>query len=308
MRALVLERNKKVSRRLVRYFTSAGYEAEAVHTPEHVMGNLDGVSVLAADAFDVDLVVEILTNKPAMRGILWTAEPLKRALRYMNDLPQLSNICGRKDFESAPRAWEIVMVARRLLPTNESRVKFSDFLHWGYTGFQEQVASTEQRDAIVAKVQEFVGHLGLPKRVGESLGELAHELLMNAMFDAPIDADGKPKYARDRKATLVLPPSEQPLFRVAADGSRLAIQVIDSFGQLRRHHVFGGLARGLERGEMDTSHGGAGLGMVVCHNATVAMFYDVVPNQHTEVTGIFDMDLNVREFRIRAKSLHYFQA
>jgi hypothetical protein len=72
--------------------------------------------------------------------------------------------------------------------------------------------------------------------------------------------------------------------------------------------VFAGLARGLKGGQMDQSHGGAGLGMTVCHNSTVAMLYDVTRGQKTEVTGIFDLDLNLREFRTQAKSLHYFEA
>ena len=59
---------------------------------------------------------------------------------------------------------------------------------------------------------------------------------------------------------------------------------------------------------MDTSHGGAGLGMVVCHNSTVSMFFDVVRGRKTEVTGVFDLDLNLREFRSHAKSLHFFEA
>ena len=58
---------------------------------------------------------------------------------------------------------------------------------------------------------------------------------------------------------------------------------------------------------MDQSHGGAGLGMVVCHNSTSAMIYDVIPAQRTEVTGIFELDLNLREFRTQAKSVHYFE-
>ena len=308
MRALILERNKKVNRRLVRYFVSAGYEAESIDDPSGLPDVLDGIDVIGADAFDADVLIKVLAERPEMRGILWTAEPIKRALRYMINTPQLSNICGRKDFESTPRPWELLMIARRLRNNGAPRAKFSDFLHWGYTGFQAQVESTDHRDELVTKVEGFVDHLGLPKRVSESLGELAHELLMNAMFDAPVDESGKPKYAGDRKATLVLPPSEQPLFRVASDGSRVAVQVLDSFGRLRRNHVFAGLARGLEGGEMDTSHGGAGLGMVVCHNSTVAMFYDVLTDTQTEVTGIFDMDLNLREFRTQAKSLHFFQA
>ena len=51
---------------------------------------------------------------------------------------------------------------------------------------------------------------------------------------------------------------------------------------------------------------GAGLGMVVCHNCTVAMFFDVARNRRTEVTGIFDLDLGQRDFRTLAKSLHFF--
>ena len=312
MRALILERNKKISRRLARYFTSAGYEVDIVEDPAKVAASVDGVSILGADAFDGKLVVDTLAEHPDMRGILWTAEPLKRALRYAMDMPRLSNICGRKDFESTPRPWEIVMIASRLRDAgrdhDRQQASFSDYLDWGHAGFEERVQSTEHRDALVARVESYVASMGMPKRVSESLGELAHELLMNAMFDAPIDEQGKPKYANDRKASLVLPETEQPHFRVAADGTRVAVQVTDRFGRLRRNHIFNGLARGLDGGEIDTSHGGAGLGMVVCHNSTVAMFYDVIPEQKTEVTGIFDMDLNLREFRTRARSLHFFQA
>lgn len=58
---------------------------------------------------------------------------------------------------------------------------------------------------------------------------------------------------------------------------------------------------------MDQSHGGAGLGMMVCHNASSAMFFDVVPGRHTEVTALFELDMNLREFRTQAKSLHFWR-
>jgi len=96
-----------------------------------------------------------------------------------------------------------------------------------------------------------------------------------------IEFQDNPKYALDRKADIQLPDAEQPTLRLATDGKRVVISVVDPFGGLRRHHVFAGLARGLKGGEMDQSHGGAGLGMVVCHNSTVAMFYDVVTGKKT---------------------------
>jgi K+-sensing histidine kinase KdpD len=137
-------------------------------------------------------------------------------------------------------------------------------------------------------------------------GELAHELLMNAMYDAPVNAAGEPRFAQDRKADVALAPGEQAILRVATDGNQVALQVRDPFGRLERRHVFDGLARGLS-GEMDRSHGGAGLGMMVCHNTSTAMFFDVVRDRHTEVTALFELDINLREFRTQAKSLHFWR-
>jgi len=292
-----------------RFLVCAGYEPTAVEDPAQVAGNLDGVGLFVADSFDGDLLVGAVRADPKMRGILITAEPLKPALRHMVEHPQISNICGRASFETAPRRWELMMVLRRILRPGEAGPPFASFLDWGFNGFQERVQSTEHRDQVVKKVERFVSHLGVPKRVGEMFAELGHEMLMNAMYDAPVDAQGKPKYALDRKAQITLQGDEQPWLRLACDGTRLALQVVDSFGRLERKHVFGGLSRGLiEGGEMDRSHGGAGLGMVVCHNSTVAMFFDVVRGKKTEVTGVFDLDMNLREFRTQAKSLHYFQA
>ena len=278
----------------------------AVDEPSVLQANLEGVGLLAADTFDADLLVRVLTENPAMKGLLWTAEPLQRSLRYVQDMPQISNICGRANFDSPPRARELLMVARRLLEPQMPTETFVDFLDWGFTGFEERVASTVQRDATVARVHRFVTRLGASNRVGEMLGEVAHELLMNAMFDAPINEHGAPKYAADRKARLTLMDAEQPTFRIASDGSRLVLQVIDPFGGLQRKHVFHGLLRALGRGELDSSHGGAGLGLAMCHNATVALFFDVLPRKRTTITGIFDLDLSLREFRSRAKSLHFF--
>jgi hypothetical protein len=238
---------------------------------------------------------------------LWTAEPIDRSLRYAVEEPRISNVFGRANFESTPRDFELLMLARRMLRPGDGGPPFSSLLAWGFTGFQEQVRDTAGRDAAVGRVQRYIDRMGVPKRVGEMFGELAHELLMNAIYDAPADASGKARHAHDRKAHVVLDDREAATLKLACDGARLAIQVSDPFGRLQRKHVFAGLARGLKGGQMDQSHGGAGLGMTVCHQNTVAMIYDVVRGQKTEVTGLFDLDLNLREFRTQAKSLHYFE-
>lgn len=298
-----------VSRRLLRYLTCAGFEPTGVDEPDKVAEHLGSTDLLITDSFDGDLMVNACRANPRLRGILLTAEPMKSTLRHVVDTPQISNVFGRADFESAPRRWEFMMVARRLLRPADTGAPFSAFLDWGCSGFQERCTGTRHRDKLVQKVERFISHLGVPKRIGGMFSELAHEMLMNAVYDAPADSAGNAKYAQNRKAIVELHESEQPTLRLAADGSRLVIQLVDPFGRLQRKHVFGGLQRGLlQGGEMDTSHGGAGLGMVVCHNSTVSMFFDVVRGRKTEVTGVFDLDLNLREFRSHAKSLHFFEA
>jgi hypothetical protein len=56
---------------------------------------------------------------------------------------------------------------------------------------------------------------------------------------------------------------------------------------------------------MDQSGGGAGLGMLVAYRSTTALFYDVVPGKKTRVTGLFDLDLNLREFKQLPKTIHF---
>jgi hypothetical protein len=310
LRAVILERNKLVGRKVARLFMATGASAVAVDEPGHVTAALDQVSageatdVLCADTFDADLVAECVRGRPGLRGVLWTAEPLRRSLRYVVETAGIDNVLGRRDFESPPRAWEVVMIARRLAGAPAPSI--SAFLDWGYAGMEVAVGSSRERDVAVAKISEGINALAVPKRVGEMFGELAHELLMNAMYDAPVDAHGRAKYASDRKADLVLEESERATLRFGTDGSRLALSVRDPFGRLERHHVIDGLARGLAGGEMDRTHGGAGLGMMVCHNASSAMFFDVARGRHTEVTALFELDLNLREFRTQARSLHFW--
>ena len=303
---MILERNKPVARKVARLFLATGASATTVDEPAQATPLLAEADVVCADTFDADYIAEQVRAHPRLRGVLWTAEPLKRSLRYHIESPRIDDVLARKDFESPPRAWETLMVARRL--AGHGAPPITAFLDWGANVAELAVGTSTDRDSAVAQVQLFVGALQLPKRVAEMFGELAHELLMNAMYDAPVDASGQPRYAHDRKASIALLDGERPRVSIGTDGTRLAFQVRDPFGRLERRHVVDGLARGLAGGEMDTSHGGAGLGMLVCHNATSALFFDVVKGKHTEVTGIFELDMNLRELRTSAKSLHVWSA
>jgi hypothetical protein len=305
MHVVILERNKLVARKVARLFVATGASAVTIEDPAAVPAVLDGVNVLCADTFDGDLVAEQVRARPGMRGVLWTAEPIRRSLRYAVETTAIDCVLGRRSFEAPPRAAEILMVARRL--QGMAAAPLAGYLDWGYAALDLEVRRTADRDLAAARIQDFATQLGAPRRIAEMFAELGHELIMNAMYDAPVDHHGRAKYAGDRKADIVLAEHERPIVRVATDGTRLALQVRDPFGRLERHHVFDGLLRGLAGGEIDRSHGGAGLGMLVCHNASTGLFFDVAADRYTEVTALFELDVNLRELRTLAKSLHFWR-
>jgi hypothetical protein len=306
MQVVILERNKLVGRKVARLFVSVGATATTVEDPAQAQPLLDDADVLCCDTFDGAFAAEQVRAHPKLRGVLWTAEPMKLSLRHLVETSRISHVLGRRDFESPPRAWEVLMVARRFV--SAATAPLAGFLDWGFSHVELDVRSTADRDEAVMRIGEFVAGLGVPRRIVDMFGELGHELLMNAIYDAPVDQAGRAKYAGDRKADVRLLDHERPIVRLACDGSNLVLQVRDPFGRLERRHVVDGLARGLAGGEQDRSHGGAGLGMMVCHNSTSGLFFDVVPGRSTEVTALFELDMNLRELRTQAKSLHFWSS
>lgn len=306
MKALLLQRDAAVARRIQRLWRCAGMDVTVCEDPAKAPP-IDGFSVLACDEFDRDFMVDALAKRPELRAVLWTAEPINRLLNLLAEQPRINNVLGRPSFDTTPREWELMMLARRLLRPLDRPAPLGALVHWGHTGFEERVFDTDGMETATARVLRYIETLGMPSWVRDSFGELAHELLMNALYDAPADASGKPRFAHDRKAKVALGSNEAVTLRVVCDGVLLCIQVVDPFGRLQRKHVVGGLARGLNAGEMDQRNGGAGLGIALCWSSALAMIYDVVPDRSTEVTGVFELDVNRREFRSRARSLHWFE-
>ncbi|HZS38182.1 MAG TPA: hypothetical protein VFF06_15195 [Polyangia bacterium] len=293
-----------MNRRIGRVLGCAGFEVRGYEEPEKVdAATLGEPQLVVGDAFDADLFMRWLRERPHMKAILYTGEPLDRLLAKALEEPRLVALVGRPSFEVPPREDDLLHIARRTRAPDSA--PFEAHLAWGAHGFAYSLTDAAGRDHAVKEVIAFAGRLGAPKRVGEMLGELVHELLMNALYDAPVDAHGNARFAHDRKAEIKLDAHDAATLRCGSDGVRIAVEVVDRFGRLERKHVFGGLVRALKSGQMDTGGGGAGLGMMVAYRSTTALFYDVERGRRTRVTGLFDLDLNLREFRQLPKTIHF---
>lgn len=312
---LVLERNPVVAQRLSRVL-SAGAGLAAVHVgerPLELKERLGARTVLVAlDAQDVDVALEWVRGPyPHLQIAAWSQTSAQSALQVARHERQLNALIGWPAHQSIPRTWELALVARRALdPRDAKSPRLQELLAWGATVIKWSPRTITERDHVISEIEKCATQAGASPRLVERLAVSAHELLMNAMYDAPVDSVGRPLYAADRRKELVLSDKEAPTLRLGLDGMTAGLEVTDPFGRLERKHVLEGIARGLAGKQdasaqvLDTSQGGAGLGLFRLHEASTAMLVEVRKNRSTRLLTLFDMDASAREVRAVPPSLH----
>jgi len=309
----VLDENRVTGQRIGRIISAAANFSPVVVSDdvgeiEQVLGHHDGL--LCCDARDVRAGIEVSKRADA-KLLVWTRGPLTAEVEAALEQASVDSVVAWPDFLSVPRPWELSMAVRRALnPRAVPRAR--DLLSWGASMFKWRPRSTEDRDRVVAEVGDWMRTLSLAPRQVERITEVTYELVMNAMYDAPVDAQGRPRYAFDRQKPIQLSEIEAPAVRLGSDGLLLVVEVTDPFGLLSRSHVMRCLLRGRRAAEtaegevVDASHGGAGLGLFKVYSSSAAMLTEVHHKQLTRVLSVHDLDVSPRELRTLPCSLHLF--
>lgn len=214
--------------------------------------------------------------------------------------------------EQGARPWELMYVARRMTAPLEPSPHMNQLLHWGATTVMWQPRTTKDERWIVTQIEKMCLRFGVERRVAGVVSTAAHELLMNAMYDAPVDKHGQVKYALDRRADLELLDEEIPTLRFTLDADTIALDAIDPHGRLPRTRFFEGVIRGhrnmtgeAEVQELDTSHGGAGLGLHTLYSSGSMLRAELKPLELTHVSWTYDRRTSFRQRRTTPRSLYF---
>ena len=128
------------------------------------------------------------------------------------------------------------------------------------------------------------------RQVRNAIGSVCEELLMNALYDAPVDADGKQVFAEvdphDRTDKL----SPRPVsIRYAATEDMFAVAVRDRFGRLAKNTILSYIDKCIHSpNQIDRKTYGAGLGLYLVANAAASYVVNVAYGIATEVVCTFD--------------------
>jgi hypothetical protein len=144
----------------------------------------------------------------------------------------------------------------------------------------------------MAGVAELVDQAQLPRAYRAPIEQCIDEMVMNALYDAPVDAQGDPLFAGiPTRRRITMRTEHSVVVRYACDGKQFAVSVRDVFGRLERSTVLHYLHKGLHaEQQIDRKAGGAGLGLYLMVNAATAVSFQVIPGIATEAVCRFELD------------------
>jgi hypothetical protein len=128
------------------------------------------------------------------------------------------------------------------------------------------------------------------RQVRSAIGQVCEELLMNALYDAPVDAAGQQVFAQldPRERTRSVSPRPVSL-RFAATETQFVIAVRDRFGGLVKETICAYIDKCLHSAEqIDRKTYGAGLGIYLVASAASSLVVNVAYGMATEVICAFD--------------------
>ena len=172
--------------------------------------------------------------------------------------------------------------------------------------FTRELAGSADRDFCLQELAAFAEAQGVRRRIRLLFQDVADELLTNAIYDAPVDAQGNPLYAAlDRRQSVELAAGMRPVLTFACDQAHAAIAGRDPHGSLRLATARRYLAKGLAGGpdQLDAKLGGAGLGLTRIYGMVDRMAVQVAPGVRTEVVALVELGGARRDLASRPSSL-----
>ena len=286
-KVIAVAQDAKFQKRLAAGLMAAGGAVETVAS----------VAELTAAKLEADLVVYVTekgdTEMGTLLGKLRPDTPIivivpSSDLGPMVDLmkdERISNIMVADDMDAA----RLSAVATKLLFGDVFGLE--KFLPWGVRIYSMLVGDYQEKSVAIAAISDFAAAMGVRRKYRESIEQSIDELLMNALYDAPVDQSGKQVFADvPTKTRISLRMEQKAVIQYACDGERFAVSVRDSFGMLTKDIVLKFVEKCIRSSQqIDRKAGGAGLGLYLVANSSSEFHINLYPGVATEAIVVFDL-------------------
>jgi hypothetical protein len=279
----------------------------ATRAQVEVVGDVEAaVAAAGADAETVVVIDHALARARTAvpgAGLAWIAVPGEGAAPAETATASALIEAGWRHVCAHP----MPILVEELLATVQKVVRrdvfgLEKYMSWGAEVRSTVLEDALERDRAVAQLTRDVVGAGLPDRIGSLVSVIADELLVNALYTAPVDDAGarfRRDEARDKKRALA--DRDAVSLRWATDGRYLAIEVKDHWGSLDPTLVAPRIARANQSG------GDSGMGLALAYACCNHLVFNVAPGRATEAIALIDVRFRPTELA-RTASYHAFVA
>jgi hypothetical protein len=306
-RVIVIAADKPFQKRLIAGAMAAGGAVQAFATADELPGRIEADLVLYALGWQL--------QDGALTGLLARLPDGSRLVPIL-PAPQLE---GMVSLLADPRI-STVLVAEEMsavtVSSTVSKLLYGDLfgidkvMPWGVRTYSMLVGDYQEKSLAIGTIGDFASAMGVRRKYREQIDQCIDEMLMNALYDAPVGEDGKPLFADvSVKERVGLKVAEKAVVQYACDGEHFAVSVRDAFGSLRKATVLSYLDKCLHASgpeQIDRKAGGAGLGLYLIANSATEVYFHIFENAATEVVCCFDLTSQrsqLRSFGIFEESL-----
>lgn len=325
-RGTVVTRHPATIRRVAQALGAVGigvnHALSPAQLPQAAPGELKVVVLdldVDPDADPLTLVRQVAEFYPAIPLVVTAGVHAKRRLLMTLPAPAVRHVVpklgGWLDLPSEQRTFDgpdeqdLAIALRRAFAPEAAPAGAEPYLIQGFSTTEATVASTDDKDAALEGVMELASALELSDEKKRRIEVATEELVLNAIYDAPRDADGRQRHAGvDRRTAIKLGGDEHVKVRYGCDGRNFVVSVADRFGALDRGCVVRSLAKLLDPANTRAAPGvgGAGLGLMLVYGAANQLIAHALPGRFTEVTAVMHVSGSNRTALARGSALHLY--
>jgi hypothetical protein len=284
-------------RELLRRITTGNYDL--------LMLNFD--PPVRADPRWSEVFDHIEREMPRCRVVLHATAPSEDYLPLLHERRFVRNLIAKNNEPLEPE--ELIPTAAKLL--RGDLFGLEKYMLWGISPVRVEIRDSRQKHEYVRAVAAYAEKLGCNDRHLGLVEGIADELITNALYNAPRDAQGRPRFASmTRRQPVVLEEHEAGCLEFASDGNYLAIAQSDPFGSLTQDAIVTYLNRCLVNASplAEATSAGAGIGLYRVFQSLSKFIVNIDPGRRTEVIALLDLRVNMKKFRQMPKSFHIFIA
>lgn len=308
-KVLLAEPNKKQQVIAKMALGGTGVELDVVSTAEEGKVKIENGSydLLFVESSLWELVNLAHSKMPSADLVLMTSDQIPTYLPNLRQLSSIPNVVSRNEADRTFSIKSILTTVSKLVSGNIFGLE--KYLSWGADVQQHAITKSSERPQLIQAMDVYLEKVGVRRSQRDRMRLVLEELLMNAIYDAPVGADGKSMFNHlPRTQEVTLAPAQQGVLRYACDGMFVALSVRDPFGSLRGETILRYLENnyGAEAGELNAKEGkgGAGRGLHLIVQSSDLVVFNLQAGKQSEVIALFNLE--VKETEHLNPSFHLF--